>query len=181
MYHEVNVLVVDDEQSIREIIVDGIHDTVRRVYEAANGLEALSIIQNHDIDIVFSDVRMPEMGGVELLQKIRENGLDTVFILVTAYSDKDVATNALHYGAYDIIEKPFKIAELRATLERAAVKTAYERENQRLVDEFIQSKVGGQSIDTLDPEELAKLKAISKSILELRRIKYARANKKTNS
>lgn len=173
MFHNVSVLVVDDDPSIREIIVEGIHDVVHRVFEAENGLKALEIIKSEKIDIIFSDVRMPEMDGISLLREMRELGDDSVFVLVTAFSDKDIATSALHHGAYDIIEKPFKMNELCATLERAAVKTAYERENQRLVEEFIQSKLGDQSISEIDPEEFAKMKAISKSILDIRRLRYS--------
>lgn len=173
MFHNVSVLVVDDDPSVREIIIEGIQSSVHRVYEAENGQVALNIIAHEAIDIIFSDVRMPEMDGMALLKKIRELNIDTVFILVTAFSDKDIATSALHHGAYDIIEKPFKMNELCATLERDAVKTAYERENKRLVDEFIQSKLGDQSISDIDPEELAKMKAISKSILDIRRLRYS--------
>lgn len=174
MTAEFNVLIVDDESSIRELIYDGISDHAKSIYQAENGEEALELLRQKDIDIVFSDVKMPNLDGVELLKKIRENGSDVVYILVTGYSDKDIATSALKWGAYDIIEKPFKLSELVATYDRARMKCSYEHENNRLIDEFIQSKIGEKSIDEIDPDELKKLKEISKSILEFKRIKYRR-------
>lgn len=174
MHQDLSVLVVDDEIDIREIIVDGISDKVRRVYQANNGNEALVVVDNNHVDIIFSDVRMPEMGGVDLLKTLRDQGSDVVFVLVTAFSDKAVATSALQLGAYDIIEKPFKIEELLATLERAAVKSAFESENRRLVEEFISSKLGERDISEIDAEELTRMKAISKSILEIKRLRYSR-------
>lgn len=174
MQFEVNVLIVDDEKEIRELIVDGISERARRVYEASNGQDALALIEQNDIDIIFSDVRMPEMGGIELLKELRDRGYDTVFVLVTAFSDKAVATSALQLGAYDIIEKPFKMEELVATFDRANVKAAYESENKRLVEEFIASKVGERGIEEISEEELHRMRAISKSLLEIKRLRYKR-------
>ncbi len=169
-----NVLIVDDEADIRDLIRDGIRDNAQNVYEAENGKMALEVIATKKIDIVFSDVKMPEMDGVELLRELREMDNDVVFILVTGFSDKEVATSALQWGAYDIIEKPFKMSELEATFERARIKCSFEAENERLIDEFIASKLGDRSPAEIDPAELEKLRDISKSILEFKRIKYRR-------
>lgn len=169
-----NVLVVDDDEDIREIITEFLAPEAKSIYQAGDGVEALEVIKKKRVDIIFSDVRMPNMSGIELLKKLREDGSDVVFILVTGHSDKDVATCALQWGAYDIIEKPFKAHELISTFQRAIIKCAYEEENQRLVDEFITSKLGEKSSDEIDPAELEKLRAISQSILEFKRIKHRR-------
>lgn len=169
-----NTLVVDDDDNIRELIVEGLADYPKRVFEARDGNEALEIVKNNIVDIVFSDVKMPGLDGIELLKSLREDENEVVFVLVTSFSDKEVATSALKWGAYDIIEKPFKNDELIGTFMRAATKCSYEFENQRLIDEFVQGKLGDKSPDALDPAELKRLREISKSIIELRRIKYGR-------
>jgi two-component system, NtrC family, response regulator PilR len=113
------ILVVDDEPNIIEILEmimleDGMH-----VLKANSGREALALLKKNDIDLVVSDIRMPDISGVELLKEARQLAPETIFIMITAFAGTDTAIEALQHGAFDYITKPFKMDELRTIVHRA--------------------------------------------------------------
>ncbi|MCF6179459.1 MAG: response regulator, partial [Geopsychrobacter sp.] len=107
------ILVVDDEASMREMLGIMLKRDGFAVTEAADGLQGLEQFRQGDIDLVISDIRMPHMGGIELLSAIK--GLDTeaLVIMMTAFSTTEEAVEAMKLGAYDYIIKPFKTDEVR--------------------------------------------------------------------
>lgn len=113
------VLVVDDEEDMIEVVQDRLEAYGFMVATAANGVEALNKLSREKFDGVFLDVKMPMMGGIEVLEQIRKNGLKIPVIIITASSTKDVALEAMAKGADDYVLKPFEWEELKAKIEKA--------------------------------------------------------------
>ena len=107
------VLIVDDKRVQLKTLGRGLRTRGYRVVEALSGREALDHLgRNPSIDIVLTDYAMPEMDGIELLQKIRENDKAIPVIMMTAYGDKDLVIEAMHHQCTGFIEKPFDMDEL---------------------------------------------------------------------
>ena len=102
----VKILIVDDEQSIRYVLREILEDEKYHVEDAANGEEALDKLHNEVFDVVLSDIKMPKMDGITLLEKALEEGIDTQFIMISAHGTIDTALEATRKGAFDFIEKP---------------------------------------------------------------------------
>lgn len=100
------VLIVDDEQSIRYVLREILEDEKYVVSDASNGHEAFEILQKEAFDVVLSDIKMPKMDGMELLEKVLNEGIDTQFIMISAHGTIDTALEATKKGAFDFIEKP---------------------------------------------------------------------------
>lgn len=113
------VLLVDDEPDVREIIAMGISARGIDVLEAGNGQEALEVLREHRVDAIVSDLMMPRVSGLTLLNQLRESGATQPFIVVTGYSSQESTLQALRLGAFDYIEKPFETADLVAILTEA--------------------------------------------------------------
>ena len=100
------ILIVDDEQSIRYVLREILEDEKYQVEDAANGQEALDKLHAEAFDVVLSDVKMPKMDGLALLEEIMKEGIDTQFIMISAHGTIDTALEATRKGAFDFIEKP---------------------------------------------------------------------------
>ncbi len=120
------ILCADDEPIIRELCVNVLNDY--HVLLAKDGLEALKILETIAVDIVLSDVMMPNLDGLELLQKIKELQPDQAVILMTGYSDKELILQALKTGADDFINKPINIFQLTTTVEKVFEKQKIRQE-----------------------------------------------------
>lgn len=124
------ILVVDDEETIREIVSSMLGGAHFRTRQAANGVEALALLESgEEFDLVLSDLMMPEMDGNALLEKAKERYPDMPIIMVTAVHDIQAALMALRNGAYDYLLKPFEREQLLATVRRALEKRRLQREN----------------------------------------------------
>lgn len=110
------ILVVDDEPGILDLYLRVLSRDYE-VFTAKNGLEALEVVRGGGLDLVISDLAMPNLDGVELLRKIRQFDLDLPVILVTGEPTLDSAIQALEYGALRYLTKPFRIKELRYTVQ----------------------------------------------------------------
>ncbi|MFI5399107.1 MAG: sigma-54-dependent transcriptional regulator [Candidatus Binatia bacterium] len=101
------VLLVDDERTILVSLRDSLGEASNDVVTASSGDEALQLLRNRPFDVVVSDVRMPGLNGMELLASMREEGMETPVILMTAYATVNEAVEAMRMGAYDYVTKPF--------------------------------------------------------------------------
>jgi diguanylate cyclase (GGDEF)-like protein len=113
------ILVVDDEEITRQLLLDFLGDVGYQIETAASGEEALNKIRQTPFDLVITDVRMPGMSGIDLIQSVNDGNLDTCFLVITGYASLDTAITAIKSGAYDYITKPFNLDELRIIVERA--------------------------------------------------------------
>src|ERR1043166_1146375 len=133
------LLVVDDEPDL----VQSVQDLLRfeyRVLTATRASEGLQIMQAERVHIVMSDQRMPEMTGVELLSKVKQNHPETIRLLFTAYSDLSAVIDAINQGnVYRYISKPWEVEDLKATLKQAYDYYRLQEERRFLVKE-VQAK-----------------------------------------
>ena len=107
-----SVMIVDDEQEIRDSLSEVLTDEGFLAYTAENGAVALEMLSEQHYDIIISDIKMPEMDGVTLLQRVKEQAPDTFVILITSYGSTETAVEAMRHGAIDYILKPIDFDEL---------------------------------------------------------------------
>ena len=131
-----SLLIVDDEKPVRDNLAKYLSDGYI-AYTAANGQEAIKKIgENSDIEVVLSDMKMPEMDGLELLEKVQENNKDIVVILITGFSTIETAVDAMRRGAYDYLTKPIDLNKLEIT-----IKNAIENKKLRSENIFLKQKI----------------------------------------
>ncbi len=116
---KVSILVVEDDQAMRELVAEELTDLGHTVSKAASGKEALLCIDTHQPDIIVTDLRMPEMDGMNFLREIQSRPAAPYVIMVTAFGSIDTAIKAVKLGAYDFITKPFEIEQLQMVIEKA--------------------------------------------------------------
>ncbi|WP_135546665.1 response regulator transcription factor [Paenibacillus cymbidii] len=145
------VLIVDDETSIRKglgILIDWNDYGFQVAGEAANGLEALRMIQKERYDVLVSDIRMPLMNGLELSQQIYEMGLDTKVILVSGYRDFEYARTAIEFGVANYVLKPIN----EEILIRALTKIRKQYESAKNGEDGLPGEEYGAATAAGDPE-----------------------------
>ena len=130
------VLVVDDEPNMRHMLNALLAKNGYSVEVAADGAAALELLGKRDFDYILSDVRMPGMDGLELLERITDGGSRATVIMMSAYGTTELAIEAMKKGAYDYISKPFKMDEVLLTLRKARERERLRRENRRLKEEL---------------------------------------------
>ena len=126
-----NILVVDDENSMREFLEIMLSKEGYQVATAAGGGEAIDLLKKSDFDLVITDIRMKEIDGLEVLKKCKELHPNTIVILISAYASTSTAVEAMKWGAYDYLPKPFKVREIKAVI-RDALETAEAQESQEM-------------------------------------------------
>ncbi len=124
-----SVLIVDDEQSVRDNLAKYLSDEYV-TYTAATGLEAVEQLNgNSDIEIILSDLKMPKMDGIELLEKVQQSRKDIVTIFMTGYSTIESAVETMRKGAYDYLTKPLDLNKLDITIKNAIENKKLKSEN----------------------------------------------------
>ncbi len=144
------LLIVDDEERSTSILKINFRDSYR-VLVANNGEQALSLLEHEPINLILTDLRMPEMTGNELLKKIRQKEYHIPVIIMTAYGTIEDAVASMKTGAYDFILKPLNIEDLSLTIERALNYSSLLNENVRLKEQLKQYE-GFRQIITINPE-----------------------------
>ena len=125
-----NVLIVDDEQSYRQLLSLVFESDGHTIRTAMNGREALALLQDGPVDVIISDVKMPDMDGIELLRAVRETQPDLGVVLMTAFASVETAREAFKLGADDFIQKPFDVEELKLIVKKTLEKQALIDENR---------------------------------------------------
>ena len=116
----VRILVVDDEEIIRDMLFDTITQAGYTVKTAKDGSDAIAQIGNESFDIVITDIKMPDIGGMELLIRVRRTNPNVCVLLMTAYGTIKSAINAIKLCAHDYICKPFELSKMKNIVEKAA-------------------------------------------------------------
>ena len=120
MEKQLNILIRDDEPIVGERLKAALKKDGYEVEIFLNPNKALERISEKVFDIVVTDIRMDEMDGIQVLEKVQERSKTTKVIMITGYATIEVARETLAKGAFDFIAKPFKIKELRKTIKKAA-------------------------------------------------------------
>jgi len=131
------ILVVDDEESIREFLEIMLKKEGYEVTTAEDGAKAKEILTKKSFDMVISDLQMPNMTGIELLRHVKESYPDLVFMMITAFGTTETAVEAMKLGAYDYLTKPFKIDEVRLNISNALRSKNLETEVRVLKKELV--------------------------------------------
>ncbi len=126
MMRKFNILIVDDEDNMLQMLKTFFTEKEFCCFTAQNGIKALEILGKEDIDIVITDMKMPEMDGLELLKNIKEKHKNISAVIMTGFSEEYTTTEALNLGADGYITKPFRNKELLLILKRIQQLNQYE-------------------------------------------------------
>ncbi|MFH1481553.1 MAG: response regulator [Pseudomonadota bacterium] len=137
------ILLVDDEEGIRKVLGISLEDSGYDVFQAKNGEEALRIFKEVRPPIVLTDIKMPGMGGIEILQRIKEEVPDTEVIMITGHGGMDLAIQSLKFDATDFITKPINQDALEIALKRAEERISLKtrlREYMENLEQLVEEK-----------------------------------------
>jgi two-component system response regulator PilR (NtrC family) len=123
------ILVVDDERSMRELLAIVLRREGHDVKLAESGRAAVALLEREPVDLLISDIKMPDMSGVDVLRAAKRLDADVIGIMITAFASTDTAVEALRMGAYDYLSKPFDVDELKIVVRNALERTQLRQEN----------------------------------------------------
>lgn len=146
-YQPIHIWIAEDEDELREILKDSLSRKNRTVQIFQNGSEVLDALKQGRVDILLTDLIMPDVDGIQLLHEVKKLHPDSIVIIMTGYASLDSAIQAIRGGAYDYIRKPFKLDDLEILIHNACDKITLVRENRDLLRMLKETK-----------EELARLK-----------------------
>lgn len=132
------VLIIDDERSIRNTLKDILEFEGHEITLAADGKEGLDIALGSNFDVIFCDIKMPGIDGVEVLEKLIENGVDSSVVMISGHGSIDTAVECIKKGAFDFIQKPLDLNRILITLKNATDKTVLVKETK-----ILKKKVAG--------------------------------------
>ncbi len=118
-----NILIIDDEKSIRNTLKDILEYEKYKVDTAENGKEGINLIKLNEYQLVFCDIKMPEIDGVEVLKQAIEINPDLPFVMISGHADIDTAVECIKLGAYDFIQKPLDLNRILVTVKNATDKS----------------------------------------------------------
>ena len=140
------VLVVDDDPFALRSIAKVLGGESYQVMTAASGSEALELLKQDSFDLVLTDLKMPEVDGLEVLRRTREIAPQAVVLILTGYASVESAIEALREGAYDYLVKPCSADELKLKIERGLERVHLAEERQRAEEELRRSYVKLQNL-----------------------------------
>jgi DNA-binding NtrC family response regulator len=159
------ILIIDDEQAIRKALREILEYESFTITEAEDGPTALKILEKETFDVIFCDIKMPRMDGMEALSKLKEKGIETPVIMITGHGNVETAVEALKKGAYDFIQKPLDLNRILVSVRNASNQQALQKETKTLrkkINKSAGSSIVGESnaimdikkmIDTVAPTE----------------------------
>ena len=134
-----DVMVIDDEPAIRQILTAYLLRAGHNVFQAPNGLEAFERLSKGDIEVAICDIKMPDISGIELVRRVRAAGVDTSFIMMTAFASVDTAIEAIQAGASEYMIKPVRNEEMLLRLVKVGDMRGLHAEN-RVLRSLVQGK-----------------------------------------
>ena len=126
------ILVIDDERSIRNTLKDILEFEKHQVTLAENGKQGFEFAQNNFFDLIFSDIKMPEMDGIELLVNLSEIGIEAPIVMISGHGNIETAVECIKKGAFDFIVKPIDLNRLLITVRNALEKNTLVAETKTL-------------------------------------------------
>ena len=126
------ILLVEDDAKIRAILKEILQEKNHEVDEAGDGMEGLKKLEQGIFDLCICDIKMPKMDGLEVLERAKEAGIATNFVVISAHGNIDIAVEAVKKGAFDFLQKPFDLGRLEITLRNALDKTTLIKETRNL-------------------------------------------------
>ena len=148
------ILVVDDEKVIREILAEFLQLEGYQVATCEDGQKALDELRLRPYDLVISDLKMPRLSGLQLLEKIAEEGLNVLTVIMTGFGTVETAIEAMKRGAYDYVLKPFKVEEVIHVVQRGLYRQQLQAENIRLREALTIYQVSEALATSLDLDHI---------------------------
>lgn len=131
------ILIVDDEPDMLKLLTMILKEkTPYEITVTNNPVEAVELVRTVEFDVVITDLKMPGLDGLQLLEEVKKKDEDIPVIIITAYGTIDAATEALKIGAFDFITKPFKKEQILFTIEKALKWQKVQRENKMLKEKL---------------------------------------------
>ena len=126
------ILIIDDERSIRNSLKEILMDEGYDVDVAENGVQGCSMVEKEKYDVIFSDIKMPEMDGMEVLDRLTQMGVDAAIVMISGHGDIDSAVDCIKRGAFDFIQKPLDLNRILITIKNATDKIHLVKETRIL-------------------------------------------------
>ncbi len=137
------ILIAEDEKNIGDLLVELLADEQRNITVVHNGAEAVQLLEQRPFDLLITDLMMPEVDGMEVLHHAKTLYPDIQAIIITGYASLETAIQAVKEGAYDYLRKPFRLEELKISVDNACERIALIRENNLLLENL--RRVQGES------------------------------------
>ena len=136
------IIVADDEEALRRALTRKLEKVGHTVHQASTGAEALALVETHAVDVVLTDITMPDMDGISLLRQVRDRKPDVPVLLMTGAPHVDTAVKAVEYGALEYLTKPFDLERLAGSVARAVKEHRAAVARRQLLDSAVRSKGG---------------------------------------
>lgn len=160
------ILVIDDEKSIRRTLKDILEFEEYEVQVAEDGKTGLEMALDESYDVIFCDIKMPRMDGMEVLQKLQENGVEAQVIMISGHGNIETAVDSIKMGAYDFIEKPLDLNRILVTIRNAKEKSTLITETKVLkqkISKTSSSDIVGESPGIMEVKKMIEKVAPSQA------------------
>lgn len=135
------ILIIDDERSIRNSLKEILADEGYDVDVAENGVQGCEMVEKEKYSVIFCDIKMPHMDGMEVLDRLHEMGVDAAVVMISGHGDIDTAVECIKKGAFDFIQKPLDLNRILITIKNATEKVSLVKETK-----ILKKKVYGQQM-----------------------------------
>lgn len=148
------ILIIDDERSIRNSLKEILADEGYDVDVAENGVQGCGMVEKEKYDIIFCDIKMPEMDGMEVLDKLAGMGVDSAVVMISGHADIQTAVECIKKGAFDFIQKPLDLNRILITIKNATEKVSLVKETRILKKKVYGQEIVGKSSPILHVKEM---------------------------
>ncbi len=145
------ILIAEDEKNIGDLLSELLDKEDREITLVQNGLEAIGKLKKKSYDLLITDLMMPEVDGMEVLHEAKKLHPDIMVIIITGYASLETAIQAVKEGAYDYLRKPFRLEELKISVDNACEKIRLQQENRRLI-QYVKTFAKQEAKDDSDKE-----------------------------
>ena len=139
------ILIIDDERSIRNSLKEILQDEGYDVDVAENGVQGCQMVDKEKYSVIFCDIKMPEMDGIEVLDRLNEMGIDSAIVMISGHGDINTAVECIKKGAFDFIQKPLDLNRILITIKNATERVHLVKETKILKKKVYGQEMIGQS------------------------------------
>lgn len=150
-----DILIAEDEKNIGDLLVELLTDGHRDITVVHNGLDAIQLMEQRSFDLLITDLMMPEVDGMEVLHQAKALYPDIQVIIITGYASLETAILAVKEGAYDYLRKPFRLEELKISVDNVCERIALIRENNLLLENISRISIETDAPESEDGSDVA--------------------------
>lgn len=154
LYNDMKILIIDDERSIRNSLKEILADEGYDVDVAENGVQGCAMVDKEKYSVIFCDIKMPEMDGMEVLEQFRQMGVEAAVIMISGHGDIDTAVECIKKGAFDFIQKPLDLNRILITIKNATEKVSLVKETKILKKKVYGQEMIGESAPIVRVKEM---------------------------